>query len=484
MPLRNFVVITLTAILALACYSVASKNRYANLFAEALQVIDREALQEVPQRDLFSAAMQGMMKTLDEHSMYLADDLYRAIDEDMNQEFGGVGMYIENDPETKQLVVLAPIPDTPAFDAGVKIGDEIVEIDGRNTTGMQRMDAIKLLRGSEGSFVNVVFRRNGTTIPVRLARASIPIPSVSGDSRSPAGKWKFVLEEDPRIGYIRLQQFGKQSTEEMATAVGEINGKIDGLILDLRNNAGGLLSAALSISDMFLDEKVAIVRTRGRHRKLLKEHFSNAQSLLNAGIPMIVLVNRNSASASEIVAACLQDHHRAVIVGEQSWGKGTVQDLIPVERGKSALKLTVASFWRPSDRQIDRYDPVAKQTGIWGVQPDAGFDVNMTEKEVFDNIRFRNYRDLVGLNPAGAKLWLDAVSEIAPPESELSDANSLGANKHGDHANSDLSNDDPQQTGPVEDEQLSPEKHVDRPLERAREYLRSKIDQIEKSVAA
>ena len=274
MPLRNFVVIALSAIVALACYSVASKNRYANLFAETLDVIDREALQEVPKRELFSAAMQGMMKQLDEHSMYLTDDLFRAIDEDMNQEFGGVGMYVENDPETEQLVVLAPIPDTPAFDAGVKIGDEIVEIEGQTTTGMERMEAIKLLRGPQGSFVNVVFRRNGKRIPVQLVRASIPIPSVSGDWRSPSGKWKFVLESDPRIGYIRLQQFGKQSAEEMAAAIGEIKGKVDGLIFDLRNNAGGLLSAALSISDMFLDEKVAIVRTRGPTRNYSK---SNSQ---------------------------------------------------------------------------------------------------------------------------------------------------------------------------------------------------------------
>ncbi len=484
MPLRNFVVIALTAIVALSCYSVASKNRYANLFAEALDVIDREALQAVPQRELFSAAMQGMMKQLDEHSMYITDDLFRAIDEDMNQEFGGVGMYIENDPESNQLIVLAPIPDTPAYNAGVKIGDEIVEIDGHDTTGMERMDAIKLLRGPQGSSVNVVFRRDANKFPVELVRASIPIPSVSGDWRSPSGKWNFVLEQDPRIGYIRLQQFGKQSTAEMAAAIGEIDGKIDGLILDLRNNAGGLLSAAIEISDMFLDEKVAIVRTLGRNQKLLEEQFSNATTLLSPQIPVVVLVNRNSASASEIVAACLQDHHRAVIVGEQSWGKGTVQNLIPVERGKSALKLTVRSFWRPSDRQIDRFDPVAKETGVWGVQPDAGFEVNMTEQEVFENIRFRNYRDLVGLNPAGAKLWLEAVSEIGPPETELEQSNSNNTSDPDTTSGPDAGEELPPQTGPVEDVQTSPEDHVDRPLERAREYLKSMIDKIGNAIAA
>ena len=191
---------------------------------------------------------------------------------------------------------------------------------------------------------------------------------------------------------------------------------------------------------------------------------------------MVVLLNRNSASASEIVAGCLQDHQRAVIVGEQSWGKGTVQNLIPIERGKSALKLTVASFWRPSDRQIDRYDPVAKKTGVWGVQPDDGLDVSLSEQEVFENIRFRNYRDLVGLNPAGAKLWLEAVSEIEPPENESNAASAPEANV--EHADDDNQS----RGGPVEDQQTLPEDHVDRPLERAREFLKSII--VKKAVAA
>ena len=190
------------------------------------------------------------------------------------------------------------------------------------------------------------------------------------------------------------------------------------------------------------------------------------------------MVNRNSASASEIVAGCLQDHQRAIVVGEQSWGKGTVQNLIPVERGKSALKLTVASFWRPSDRQIDRFDPLAEETGVWGVQPDAGFNLKLTEKEVFENIRFRNYRDLIGLNPAGAKMWLDAVSEVAPREGDLNETNSNQTKDSEAVAGDEVQ----QRKGPVEDEQTSPEDHLDQPLERARKYLRSLIDN--KAIAA
>ena len=469
MPLRNIFVITLTAIIALACYSVASKNRYANLFAEAMEVIDRDALQDVPPRDLFTSAMKGMMQELDEHSMYISGDLFTAIDEDMNQEFGGVGMYIENDPITKKLIVLAPIPDTPAFENGVQIGDEITEIDGTSAEGMERSEAIELLRGPKGEPVNVVFRRNEKLMAVKLVRAAIPMPSVSGDSRNADGSWNYVLKSDPHIGYIRLQQFGKLSAEEMADAVQEINGKVRGLILDLRNNTGGLLSAALSISDMFLGDEVAIVRTRGRNKKLIETYSSSSKTLLNPNIPMVVLINRNSASASEIVAGCLQDHNRAVIVGEQSWGKGTVQNLIPVERGRSALKLTISSFWRPSDRQIDRYDPEAKKSGVWGIQPNEGMTVEMSDDEIYANMRWRSYRDLEGLNPKGAKMWLqnveEAISTDADPESEDTP---------------EPEENDEMDATPKADS-FDVETHIDAPLQRAREYFKSILN---KAIAA
>lgn len=462
MPLRNLVVIALIAIVALACYSVASKNRYANLFAEAMDVIDRDALQDVPRKDLFTSAMQGMMKQLDEHSMYLSGEVFTAIDEDMNQEFGGVGMYIENDPSTKQLVVLAPIPDTPAYRAGVQIGDELKEIDGNSTEGMERSQAIDMLRGPKGEPVNVVFQRKDQRLAINLVRAAIQMPSVTGDQRNPDGSWNFILEDTPNIGYIRLQQFGRLSVEEMAAALEEINGKVSGLILDLRNNTGGLLSAALTISDMFLDDEVAIVRTRGRHRKLLEEHFAHSQTLLNPKTSIVILVNRHSASASEIVAGCLQDHNRAVVVGEQSWGKGTVQNLIPVERGKSALKLTIASFWRPSDRQIDRYDPAAKESGVWGVQPNNGLEVQLTEEDVFENIRYRSFKDLEGLNPTGAKMWLKNVEEaISSSKPEL---NVVTPDAETDETQPD-------------DGEFNVETHIDAPLQRAREYLKSILNE-------
>ena len=160
MPLRNVIIIAVSIVISMACYSAASKNRYANLFAEAMDLVDTQALREVPRKQLFKSAMQGMLKQLDEHSMFISGDDYRNFDEDMRQEFGGVGMYVENNPTTSRLFVLAPIPGTPAFEAGLQVGDEIVEIDGANTENMPRTEAIDLLRGPVNEAVELVIERN------------------------------------------------------------------------------------------------------------------------------------------------------------------------------------------------------------------------------------------------------------------------------------------------------------------------------------
>lgn len=466
MPLRNFVVIALSAIVCVACYSVATKNRYANLFAEALEVIERDALQDLPREELFTAAIQGMTQQLDEHSMYISGDMFRALDEDMNQQFGGVGMYVDNDPTTGRLVVLAPIPNTPAFEAAIQIGDEIHEIDGHKTEGMDRTEAIKLMRGPQGKPVQIVLKRDEQFLSKNLVRAAIPVPSVHGDWRNPDGTWNYFLKDDPRIGYIRLLTFGKKSTEELRAALGEIRGSVNGLILDLRNNSGGLLTAAIDISDMFLPAGKDIVKTRGRNKVLVEEFFSTSSSELKHSFPVVILVNRNSASASEIVAACLQDNDRAVIVGEQSWGKGTVQNLIPIERGRSALKLTIASFWRPVDRNIDRFAKESVESGVWGVQPNQGMEVELTEEELFENIRWRNQRDLAGLTNGKSLKTVNGQSDDAPTRDDSPTSD-------------DTDDQDDNSESTADEKPVVP--HVDRPLQKAKEYLQALF---KKSIAA
>ena len=397
MPLRNLVVITLVALFSLACYSVASKNRYANLFAEALEVIDREALRDIPRRELFENAMDGMMTELDEHSMYISGDMFRAFDEDMKQEFGGVGIYVDNDPVSQRLIVLAPIPNTPAYKAGVRSGDWIQEISGKSTDGLARGDAVKLMRGPTGEPVTVKIERAGAAWEETLIREAIPVPSLHGDWRMASGKWRFTLKDHPEIAYFRLIQFGSMSVEEFESALEEVSDDAQGLILDLRNNSGGLLEAAIQISDLFLGDGKTIVSTRGRGGRLVEEMYSGSPAVFPKNKPIVVLVNRNSASASEIVAACLQDHGRAVVVGEQTWGKGTVQHVIPIERGLSALKLTTSSYWRPSGQNIDRFSEEALETGVWGVNPAEENRIELTKEVLFENARQRNQRDLQGL---------------------------------------------------------------------------------------
>lgn len=402
MPVRNIFIIALTAIISLTCYTKASRNRYANLFAEALETIEQQALQNVPADELFIAAMEGMTGRLDGHSRYISGEMFKLFNEDLNQQFGGVGMYVENEPTSKKLTVLAPIPGTPAYKAGIRSGDTILEIDGTSTVNLDRSEAIDLIRGPEGKAVSVVIERQEKRLDFELTREFILEPSAHGDFRNPDGSWNHYLKDYPKIGYVRLLQFGTKSAEEMKVAVEAIDENVDAMVLDLRNNSGGLLTGAIAICDMFLERDKLIVSTRGRKNKLLEEHFSTRSQSFSNDKPIVVLINRDSASASEIVAACLQDHNRAIVIGENSWGKGTVQHVIPIEMGRSALKLTTSSYWRPNGENIDRYDPDAQKSGDWGVHPSTDMDVELSEEQIFQNRRQRSLLDLRGLVPIEA----------------------------------------------------------------------------------
>ncbi len=397
MPVRNLFVIALTTILSMTCYSTASRNRYANLFAEAVQTIETQALQNVPRQQLFAYAMDGMTSRLDGHSRYISGEMFKIFNEDLKQEFGGVGMYVDTDPATERLTVLAPIPDTPAFKAGIQAGDVITEISGKPTQDLTRFEAVELIRGPRGEPVDIVVERRGQPIAFTLKREFIHEPSVHGDYRQPDGNWNFHLKDYPRVGYIRLLQFGNKSSLEMRDAIDAIKDEVDALIFDLRNNTGGVLDGAVEICDLFLEPGQLIVSTRGRNNKLLSRHVAGVNPVFPADKPVVVLVNRESASASEIVAACLQDHQRAFVGGESTWGKGTVQNVIPMQRGRSALKLTTASYWRPSGHYIDRFDEQAKTSGVWGVQPDSELKLELSEDEIFKNRRRRSLLDLRGL---------------------------------------------------------------------------------------
>ena len=225
-----------------------------------------------------------------------------------------------------------------------------------------------------------------------MTRAIIEVPSVMGDRRKPNDEWDFMLDKDKKIGYIRITNFIQNTTEHVKDALDELKKDgMKGLILDLRDDPGGLLSAAVEISDLFVEDG-KIVSTRGRNtaEKTYEAHKDGTYT----GFPMVVLVNHNSASASEILAACLQDHDRAVVVGERSFGKGSVQNILDLEDGNSVLKLTVATYWRPSGKNIHRFKN-AKDTDEWGVSPSPGLEVKLSREEYHDWFLARRDRDFL-----------------------------------------------------------------------------------------
>jgi carboxyl-terminal processing protease len=396
MPLRNMLLIVVTCVVSLLCYQEATHNYYADIVSETMDIIEDQYVEEVDRRTLFESAMRGMVSDLDRHSNYISPDDLRQFDESLNQEFGGIGIEVEMGEESERLTIVSPLPNTPAFEAGMQAGDVIMNIDGQDTEGMTLEDSVDLMRGKPGDPVELDVRREGEakSIHFSIKRARIPIESVKGDLRRPDGSWRFYLVDHPRIGYVRLTNFGEDSVAELRSALKFEGHPVDALILDLRGNSGGLLTAAVEICDMFID-RGTIVSTRGRGRTVKSKYEANpANTIAPQNMPMVVMTNGVSASASEIVAACLQDHKRAIVVGERSWGKGTVQNVIRLEGGKSALKLTTASYWRPSGKNIHRSEN-ATDDQDWGVRPNKGFEVKLDSEELERLLLARRDRDVL-----------------------------------------------------------------------------------------
>ncbi|MFO0903507.1 MAG: S41 family peptidase [Pirellulales bacterium] len=427
---RNLLWIVLTVVISLACYQKTQWNRYASTLSEAMTLIERHYVEPVQQRQLFEDAMQGMASGLDAYSGYIEPREYDEFQEVLDQQFGGIGVMVELHPRTRQLTIISPIIDTPASRAGLRAGDVILAIDGEEAVDLEINDAVQRIHGPVGSKLTLRIQHVGesTPIDVELERAEIRTDSVLGDVRRADGSWDFYLEEDPRILYLRITSFGERTADEVQAALRSRNSRGRGpsaVLIDLRDNAGGLLNSAVAVCDMLLEEGV-IVSTRGRGGVESRRYSARPDLELAREIPVAVLVNRFSASSSEIVAACLQDHQRAVIVGERTWGKGTIQNIIPLEAGKSALKLTTASYWRPSNRNIHRTKD-APESADWGVSADPGLQVSIPETDLRKVLQYRRYRDVHHAPPAAApndssstQPASDAASADAPTADEES----------------------------------------------------------------
>ncbi len=363
------------------------------LFVDAVEKVEANYVRPVSRRELLESALEGMLQQLDPHSTYFSVNDAPGFRRQIEGEFGGIGIQVDVDPETLRLRVVAPMVGTPAYDAGMLAGDQILEIDGQSAEGMSPDKAVEVLTGRPGTDVKLSVLHEGSEEPetITITRAIIKVPSILGDHRKPDDSWDFLIDKDRKIGYVRISSFIASSAEDLRKVLDQLQEQgMRGLILDLRDDPGGLLSAAVEVADLFLADG-EIVSTRGRNTQ--PRTFRAQKDSPFEEVPMVVLVNQNSASASEIVSAALQDHHRATIVGMRSYGKGSVQNLFELDSGNSVLKLTVASYYRPSGENIHRFRN-AKPTDQWGVKPDKDCEVKLTPREYVDWFRARRDRDL------------------------------------------------------------------------------------------
>jgi carboxyl-terminal processing protease len=433
MPRRNLA--WLLGIVAVAFFGFAvshsapsrEKDRdyeLVNLVVDVLHQVRHKYVNDVdPERErkLVEDMINGGLERLDPHSQYINPHDYKQFTKTSKGKFGGVGIQVGYDRQNRgALTVISPMPGTPAYDAGILAGDLVVKIDGKATESMRLSEAVDMIQGDPGQKVTLTVLHEGSKEPVDIdiVRAEIQVQAVMGDRRKADDPkdWEYFIDKENKIGYIRLTAFSETAAQELKDVLAQLQKDgVRGLVLDLRNNPGGLLRSAVDVCNFFIADG-KIVSTKGRNHKDEVYEAKAANMVLPADkCPMAILVNRYSASASEIVSACLQDHERAVVIGERSYGKGSVQNVIEMANHTAALKLTTASYWRPSGKNIHRF-PDAKEADEWGVKPNEGFEVKLTDEERLDYLLDRNQRDVVrGKGNASEKPKDDKVKKEKKP---------------------------------------------------------------------
>lgn len=343
-------------------------SAYPNLelFSVVMERIRKDYVdgKDITYQELVHGALKGMVNTLDPHSEFMEPSKYKELQSDTQGQFGGLGIVVALKDEF--LTVVAPMEDTPGFKAGILSGDRILKIDGKSTERLGLPDAVKSLRGDPGTEVSITIQRpsTGMTKDLNLIRAVINVDMAKDIN----GRKQFPLGED-KIGYIRLTQFGEKTADELDAALKKLKAQeMQAFILDLRGNPGGLLDQAVEVCEKFLPRGQLVVSTEGRDQDSVKKYLARGRGDQLNNLPMVVLVNVGSASAAEIVAGCLQDVKRAVLLGEKSFGKGSVQSILPLQNG-AALRLTTAKYYTPSHKVIHEH----------GITPDL--EVFMSDDE-------------------------------------------------------------------------------------------------------
>ena len=335
MPRRNLFVLVAVTLVALLCYQRVQKNPYGRVLANAMTTIENRYLEPIQASELFEGAMDGMIGKLDDYSAYITPADLQEFHETIDLEFGGVGMEVALDPQTKQLMVLSPLVGSPAYKAGIRAGDKILRIGERqhprNVAARRRRPAARQARRPRHAHRSARGRGKAGGDQDRPRQRS-KSTTVLGDTRNADGSWNFFLEGHDRIGYVRITSFTDKTADELEEALEWLSAHdMRGLVLDLRDDPGGYLDAAVDVCDLLIDSGV-IVTTRRRDGRISRTYAASGKGPFT-DFPMAVLVNQQSASAAEIVAACLQDHHRAAIVGQRTYGKGTIQEVIRSGKG-------------------------------------------------------------------------------------------------------------------------------------------------------
>ena len=338
------IIVSFVLIFSFLSTSIFAKNdlyEKIDLFGEVIENIKKDYVDDVDQSEMMDSAINGVLQSLDPYSAYMSPELFKEMQTDTKGEFGGLG--IEIGMEAGVVKVISPIDDTPAEKAGIKAGDYIVKIGKDQVQGKSLMEAVKLMRGPVGTSIELTIRRKDVKKPLefKITRKIIEVKSVNSK----------IIGDQKNLGYLRLKSFNENSDNQFLKSIKkfEKNLKIKGYVIDLRNNPGGLLTQAINITDFFLDDG-EIVSTKGRKISETRKFFARRGDETK-GKPIVVLINNGSASASEIFAGALKDHKRAIILGENSYGKGSVQSIIPLRNG-GGMRLTISKYYLPSGKSI------------------------------------------------------------------------------------------------------------------------------------